>query len=109
MTPPATVVLTELWTSFASVLRSYCAAHGLNSTQQAVVEVSADVITIRVAKRWLRIEHVNGKGTMLGSEGSVEPFELQEDGTLRFPNGDVFDMDHAAERIARELMAKAAA
>jgi hypothetical protein len=34
---------------------------------------------------------------------------LQEDGTLRFPDGDVADMDHAAERIARELLAKAAA
>jgi hypothetical protein len=109
MTAPATVVLTELWTSFASVLRSYSAAHGLNSTHQAVVEVSADAITIRVASRWLRIEHVNGKGTMLGSDGSVEHFELQEDGTLRFPDGDVSDMDHAAERIARELLAKAAA
>ena len=114
MTPPATMVMTELWTSFASVLRSYLAAHGLNSTHQAVVEVSADAITIRVADRWLRIEHVDGRGTMLGSDGSVTHFELQQDGTIRFPDGNAgteqpADMDHAAERIARELMTKAAA
>ena len=101
--------LTELWTSFASVLRSYCAAHGLNSTHQAVVEVSADAITIRVASRWLRIEHIAGQGHILGSDGSVARFELQQDGTLRFADGEVSDMDHAAERIARELMTKAAA
>jgi hypothetical protein len=109
MTPPASMVITELWTSFASVLRSYFAAHGLNSTHQAVLEVSADAITVRVASRWLRIEHVEGKGTILGSDGSVTHFELQHDGTLRFADGEVADMDHAAERIARELMTKAAA
>jgi hypothetical protein len=100
--PLAATLSTELWTSFASVLRSYCAAHGLNSTHQAVVEVSADSITIRVASRWLRIEHIAGQGHILG-------FELQQDGTLRFADGEVSDMDHAAERIARELMTKAAA
>ena len=30
---------TELWTSWASLLRSYSAAHGLNSRHHAVVEV----------------------------------------------------------------------
>ena len=35
---------TELWTSWASLLRSYAAAHGLNATQHAVVEVSAEEV-----------------------------------------------------------------
>jgi hypothetical protein len=51
---------------------------------------------------------------MLGSDGSVTHFELQQDGTLRFLDGEAgtnepVDMDHAAERIARELMTRAAA
>ena len=46
---------TELWTSFASLIRSYGAAQGLNSRHQAIVEVGSDIITLRVGTRWLRI------------------------------------------------------
>ena len=90
---------TELWTSWASLLRSYSAAHGLNSRHHAVVEVGADEITLRVANRWLRFTHE----TLQYSEGNQSDFSLQEDGTVKL-NGTTEEMDLAAERLAREMM-----
>ena len=89
----------ELWTSWASLLRSYAAAHGLNSRHHAVVEVGADEITLRVGARWLRFTHEE----LEDSEGQRFPFMLQEDGTVRM-NGIAEEMDLAAERLAREMM-----
>ena len=37
----------ELWISWGSLLRSYAAAHGLNSKQFAVIEFGEDVIVVR--------------------------------------------------------------
>ena len=67
---------TELWTSWASLLRSYAAAHGLNSKHHAVVEVSADEITLRVNDRWLSFTST----TMQHSAAAPVPFTLTEDG-----------------------------
>ena len=89
----------ELWTSWASLLRSYAAAHGLNSRHHAVVEVGADEITLRVGSRWLRFTHE----TLQDSEGNQTGFSLQEDGTVKL-NGIAEEMDLAAERLAREMM-----
>ncbi|WP_183762104.1 transcriptional regulator [Tunturiibacter empetritectus] len=89
----------ELWTSWASLLRSYAAAHGMNSTHHAVVEVGAEEITLRVASRWLRFTHE----TMESSDGSRSTFTMQEDGTVKL-NGIAEEMDLAAERLAREMM-----
>ena len=89
----------ELWTSWASLLRSYAAAHGLNSRHHAVVEVGADEITLRVGSRWLRFTHE----TLQDSEGRGSPFNMQEDGTVKL-NGIAEEMDLAAERLAREMM-----
>src|ERR1700723_1578274 len=89
----------ELWTSWASLLRSYAAAHGLNSKHHAVVEVGADEITLRVASRWLRFTHE----MMEMSDGGRSTFEMQEDGTIKL-NGIAEEMDLAAERLAREMM-----
>ncbi len=93
---------TELWTSWASLLRSYAAAHGLNSTQHAVVEVSADEITLRVGTHWLRftataIEH---------DDALPETFALHENGTVSINNEPEEEMDIAAERFAREMMTR---
>jgi hypothetical protein len=90
---------TELWTSWASLLRSYAAAHGLNSRHHAVVEVGADEITLRVASRWLRFTHE----MLQDSEGNQTGFSLQEDGTVKL-NGIAEEMDLAAEKLAREMM-----
>jgi hypothetical protein len=89
----------ELWTSWASLLRSYAAAHGMNSTHHAVVEVGAEEITLRVASRWLRFTHE----MMELSDGGRSTFDMQEDGTIKL-NGIAEEMDLAAERLAREMM-----
>ncbi len=91
---------TELWTSWASLLRSYAAAHGLNAPQHAVVEVSADEITLRVGSRWLRFTET----TVASSEGRPKAFALTEDGRVRVDGGTGEEMDMAAERFAREIM-----
>jgi hypothetical protein len=90
---------TELWTSWASLLRSYAAAHGLNSRHHAVVEVGAEEITLRVGSRWLRFTHE----TLEDSEGHRSGFIFEEDGTVKL-NGIAEEMDLAAERLAREMM-----
>jgi len=90
---------TELWTSFASMIRSYGAAQGLNSRHQAIVEVGSDVILLRVGTRWLRIT----PSEMTEDNDRTQPFQLNEDGTVTV--GTVTeDMDFTAERLTRELM-----
>lgn len=89
----------ELWTSWASLLRSYSAAHGLNGHRQVVVEVGADEVVLRVADHWIRLTH----NRMEDSRGNSSSFALEEDGTIRLGN-EVEEMDLAAERLAREMM-----
>ena len=91
----------ELWTSWASLLRSYTAAHGLSSPHHAVVEVGADEIILRVDARWLRFTH----NRLTDSTGAAQSFSLEEDGTAKL-NGVAEEMDIAAERLAREMMAQ---
>lgn len=106
---PSLQTTTELWTSFASVLRSYCAAHGLNSAHQAVVEVSANTITIRVANHWTRINQSYGCGTVITDGGDAASFAMNEDGTIKMGSNPPEDMDHTAERMARQILALAGA
>ena len=94
-------VYRELWTSWASLLRSYTAAHGLSSPHHAVVEVGPDEILLRVNARWLRFTH----NAVADSRGGTQTFSLEEDGTAKL-NGVAEDMDMAAERLAREMMAQ---
>ncbi len=91
---------TELWTSWASLLRSYAAAHGLNAPQHAVVEVSSAEIVLRVGPRRLRFTHSQVE------EGSHSPqaFCLNEDGSVTLGSDEPEEMDIAAERFAREMM-----
>ena len=89
----------ELWTSFASLIRSYGAAHGLNSRHQAIVEVGSDLILLRVGIRWLRFT----PSEMTEDNNRTVPFHLNEDGTVTI-NGVTEEMDLAAERLAREMM-----
>jgi hypothetical protein len=91
---------TELWTSWASLLRSYAAAHGLNGNQHAVVEVSADEITLRVGSRWLRFTSTQ----MERSDVPPQPFALTEDGNVLINDAPAEEMDFAAEHLAREMM-----
>ena len=90
---------TELWTSWASLLRSYTAAHGLSSPHHAVVEVGPDEIILRVDTRWLRFTPT----TLTNSAGAQTPFALEENGTASL-NGTNEEMDLLAERVARQMM-----
>jgi hypothetical protein len=91
---------TELWTSWASLLRSYAAAHGLNATQHAVVEVSADEITLRVGNRWICFTPEQ----VTASNQPPLPFHLNEAGTATIGNQPPQEMDIAAEHFAREIL-----
>jgi hypothetical protein len=93
-------VHTELWTSWASLLRSYAAAHGLNAIQHAVVEVSADEITLRVGSRWLRFTPTE----VTASDHPPLAFRLNENGTATVGNQPQQEMDIAAEQFAREIL-----
>src|ERR1700755_2931190 len=90
---------TELWTSWASLLRSYAAAHGLNSRHHAVVEVGADEITLRVGSRWVPFT----PDTIQDSGGTSASFSMQEEGTVKL-TGIAEERHLAAERLAREMM-----
>ncbi len=91
---------TELWTSWASLLRSYAAAHGLNAPQHAVVEVSAEEITLRVGSRWLRFTPTE----MQNSDEAPISFALEENGNVSINHAAEEEMDFAAERLAREML-----
>ena len=106
LNPEATIhdrLHAELWTSWASLLRSYAAAHGLNAAQHAVIEVSADEITLRVGSRWLRFT----PASMQPSEGSAVAFALNENGTVSLGHAPEQEMDLAAEEIARAMIQSA--
>lgn len=92
---------TELWTSWASLLRSYSAAHGLNATQHAVVEVSPESITLRVGSHWMRFTSTE----LRLSDDRPVSFALHENGTVSIAGAPEEEMDIAAERFAREMLA----
>ncbi len=98
--PSSAALHTELWTSWASLLRSYAAAHGLNAPQHAVVEVSRDAITLRVGSRWLRFTPTQVEAPDL----PARPFRLNDDGTVTVESHPPEEMDLAAERFARHLL-----
>lgn len=89
----------ELWTSWASLLRSYSAAHGLGSDSHAVVEVSEDRITVRYGMRWVSFTAT----AFEKSDESPVPFRLTEDGKAVLGEQEE-EMDIAAEQVARELI-----
>ena len=92
-------VLRELWTSWASMLRVYSAAHGMTSKHHAVVEVGAGEILLRVDNRWARFT----RDEMTTSDGVSAGFAMEEDGRVRI--GDAMEeMDMAAEGVARAMM-----
>ena len=102
-------VARELWASFVSLLRSYTAAHGLNGTRQAVLEVSDDHLLVRAGERLLTMRFDGEHGSFTRETGSATEFTLDEHGrviqasSLEGP-GNAEEMDMVAERLAREIM-----
>jgi hypothetical protein len=93
----------ELWSSFVSLLRSYTAAHGLNGTRQAVLEVSEDSLLVRAGERLLAVRFDGERGSFRREAGPETEFIIDEHGRLRIA-GDAEEMDMVAERLAREIM-----
>jgi hypothetical protein len=96
-------VARELWSSFVSLIRSYTAAHGLNGTRQAVLEVSEDHLLVRAGERLLTVSFAGQRGSFARESGPVMEFALDENGRVII-NGDAEEMDMVAERLAREIM-----
>ena len=71
----------------------------MSATHHAVVEVSAEVILLRVDARWLRFT----RHTMQTSTETATAFSLNEDGTVTLGD-ETEDMDLAAERVTRGLL-----
>jgi hypothetical protein len=101
-------VARELWSSFVSLVRSYTAAHGLNGTRQAVLEVSADHLLVRAGERLLTVRFDGERGTIERETGNGSEFTMDEQGRLVFLSStgerDTEEMDMVAERLAREIM-----
>ena len=96
-------VFGELWTSLASLLRSYCAAHGLHDDRHAMVQADEEEITVGHGEKWLRLERDVAILTWTRENGSSGRMEISEAGRLRSGTREE-EMDLAAEAWARELM-----
>jgi hypothetical protein len=102
-------VARELWASFISLIRSYTAAHGLNGTRQAVLEVSDDSLLVRAGERLLSVRFDGERGSFRRESGSATEFTLDEHGRVILNSGpegprSPEEMDLVAERLAREIM-----
>jgi hypothetical protein len=96
-------VARELWASFISLIRSYTAAHGLNGTRQAVLEVSDNSLLVRAGERLLTIRCDGDHGDWQRESGPATEFTLDEHGRLVIDDK-AEEMDMVAERLAREIM-----
>ncbi len=89
----------EIWTSWASLLRSYAAAHSLGRPMHAVVEVGEGEILLRCGSRWMRCTPER----LTDSAGASASFHLTVNGHAVLGNTEEA-MDLVAERLAREIM-----
>jgi hypothetical protein len=93
----------ELWVSLASLLRSYTAAHGLNRSRQATVELGENQITVRHANAWLDLQRQDATINWLREDGRAGSLQFTPAGRLHSGDNEE-EMDMAAEAWARELM-----
>lgn len=93
----------ELFSSLASLLRSYTALHGLSANRQAELEATEERIRVSQGERWLRLTRTGAQILWEQSGGRRGKLELTPAGTLRGPEVEE-EMDMAAESWARELM-----
>jgi hypothetical protein len=102
-------VSTELWVSFASLLRCYTAARSLNDEESADVAQMGDSIRIvagKVAMELTRASH-NSVGSWSLSSGTGQQkrgrLALLPEGRIDI-DGAVLDMDHAAIDLVTVVM-----
>jgi hypothetical protein len=96
-------VFAELWISFASLLRSYLAAHGLGANRQATIETNNEKIMIRHKEKQLCLERDDAIVRWTRENGSGGTMQISEAGRL-WNGAREEEMDMAAENWARELM-----
>jgi hypothetical protein len=94
----------ELWVSLASLLRSYTAAHGLNGSRQATIELGEEQILVRHGDDWLDLNRKGAQVNWQREDGRTGSLEFTEHGRLHEAGAGEEEMDMAAERWARELM-----
>lgn len=110
MIDAASSLYDALWVSFASLLRSYTAVHGLNRKQQATVELGENLILVRAGERWLRLDRNQAGVAWAREDGSCGLMRFTIEGRLATQVGDIEtedraeEMDMQAEAWARELM-----
>lgn len=93
----------ELWTSLASLLRSYAAANGIHNNRHATIEATEEKITVSFKEKQLSLNRKGAIVTWTRENGSSGTAELSEAGRLRTETNEE-EMDMAAEAWARELM-----
>ena len=76
--PTTAQLYVELWVSLASLLRSYTAAHGLNKSLQATVELGEKRITLRRGDAWLDLERSGARIEWRREDGRSGEIELTE-------------------------------
>ena len=101
--PTAAQLHNELWTSLASLLRSYTAVHGLHKGRQATTQANEERITVCHGARRLELRRTGATIAWTRENGESGTLELMETGRLRGASGEE-EMDLAAEAWARELM-----
>ena len=105
-------VSSELWISFASLLRSYAAARSLND-ESAEVALRGDSIRITAghAVMELALDPHNASGTWSLSSGAASQKQgrlaLLPEGRIDI-DGTALDLDHAAIDLVASLMTAAA-
>lgn len=96
-------VFAEIWTSLASLLRSYTVAHGLHTNRQAAIDHTAEKISVRHAEKHLILTRHCARITWTRENGSMGTVELTAAGNLRGPS-DEQPLDLAAEAWAHDIM-----
>ena len=96
-------VFAELWTSLASLLRSYTVAHGLHTNRHAAVEHTPGRILVRHRKKWLILTRRNALVTWTRDNGAMGTVELTLAGNLRSASQEQ-PLDLAAEAWAHDIM-----
>ena len=101
--PSTDALWSELWASLASLLRSYTAAHGLNTNREAIVELTDERIVVHHGKNRLILHRDRAQITWTRENGDTGFLQLTEHGRLLRSDGEEA-LDMAAEAWARELM-----
>jgi hypothetical protein len=110
------MLATELWVSFGSLLRSYTAAASLNLAKPAEVAIEGNRIEAVAGAAVLSIqydpERRTGQWVLRAGTSCEEPensgaFELLPEGAILL-EGRTIDLDHAAIDFAAALMLAAA-